>query len=137
ERMVVPKAAPIDTQRVALLGAKGGVGATTVAVNLAVAVARALGEALLVDLHVGVGDTAIFLGVEPRFTIVEALENTHRLDAAFLKGLLVRTKSGLDLLGSSPRVVHGSIDPQRVRTLLEFIAMFARCTILDVPRQDL
>jgi pilus assembly protein CpaE len=136
-RILVPKPAAAGTQLIAVLGAKGGVGATTVAVNLAEAVARTSGNALLIDLHLGVGDSAVFLGVEPRFTVIEALENTHRLDAAFLRGLLVHTKSGLELLGSTPRVVQGTVDPQRVRTLLEFALTFSTCTILDLPRQDL
>lgn len=136
DRLVVPKASVSHNAVVAVIGAKGGVGATTVAVNLAEAVARANGEALLIDLHLNIGDAAVFLGVEPRFTVVEALENTHRLDAAFLKGLLIRMKSGLDFLGASTRIVQGSVDPHRVRTLLEFASTYSSCVVLDVPRQD-
>ena len=55
----------------AFVGAKGGVGATTMAVNTATALARGSaghqGQVLLIDLHVGLGDAAIFFGVEPRF----------------------------------------------------------------------
>ncbi|MEQ1868451.1 MAG: AAA family ATPase [Vicinamibacterales bacterium] len=137
DRLIVPKVTPtVDTHLVAVIGAKGGVGATTVAVNLAEALARSRRETLLIDLHVGTGDTAVFLGVAPRFTVIEALENTHRLDAAFLSGLLTKTKSGLDLLAASTRV-PGSIDPQHVRTLLEFVHSFKPFVILDVPRRDL
>jgi pilus assembly protein CpaE len=121
---------------VAIVGAKGGVGATTIAVNLAEALARGAGDALLIDLHVTSGDAGVLLGVEPRFTVLEALENTHRLDAAFLRGLLTRTASRLELLGSSSRVVQGTIDPQRVRTLLSFASSFSKNVVLDVPRQD-
>jgi pilus assembly protein CpaE len=135
-RLVVQRAPTNEGQLFAVIGAKGGVGATTIAVNLAVAFSKALGEALLVDLHLGAGDAAVFLGVEPRFTILEALENTHRLDDAFLRGLLVRTKSGLDLLGSSPRVSPGPLDPERIRTLTEFLVRFSKCVVLDVPRMD-
>ncbi len=39
---------------------------------------------LLIDLHVANGDAAVFLGAEPRFSIVDALENTHRLDEVVL-----------------------------------------------------
>jgi pilus assembly protein CpaE len=137
-RIVVPSAAPSAQGRlIAIIGAKGGVGATTIAVNLAEAFARTTDEALLVDLHVGSGDAAVLLGAQPRFSVVEALENTHRLDEAFLRGLLVRTKSGLDLLAASSRVLHGAVDPQRVRTLLEFLGAFSPTVVLDVPRQDL
>ncbi len=137
DRIVAPKQRPTHNHLVAIIGAKGGVGATTIAVNLAEAVARTTKQALLIDLHVGIGDSSVFLGVEPKFTVVEALENTHRLDAAFFKGMLVRTKSGLDFLGASTRVVQGSVDPQRVRTLLDFAASYSPSVVLDVPRQDL
>ena len=43
----------------------------------------------MIDLHPAGGDAALFLGAEPRFSVLDALENTHRLDQAFLKGLVV------------------------------------------------
>ena len=86
------------------VGAKGGVGTTTVAVNTATALAQeAPGSTLFIDMHLAYGDAAVFLGVESRFSVLDALENTHRLDKAFLKGLVTRTKSRLDLLASAER----------------------------------
>lgn len=121
----------------AFLGAKGGVGTTTVAVNVAAALgALAPGSTLLIDLHVANGDAAVFLGVEPRFSIVDALENTHRLDETFLHSLVVRTKSGVDLLASSDRVMVTPVDYRRIRTLIEFAERHYRYVVLDVPRSD-
>ena len=121
----------------AVVGAKGGVGATTVAVNAATALAKGdPGSTLLVDLNVACGDAAVFLGAEPRFSVMDALENVHRLDAAFFRGLVVRTKTGLDLLGASGRPVTGNFDSARIRTLLDFAAQTNRFTVLDVPRSD-
>ena len=66
------------------MGAKGGVGTTTVAVNFAAALAQdAPGNTLFIDLHHAYGDAAVFLGVESRFSVLDALENTHRLDKNF------------------------------------------------------
>ena len=88
----------------AFVGAKGGVGTTTTAVNVATALAKlAKGPTLLVDLHLAYGDAAVFLGADPRFSLVDAFENMHRLDAEFLKSLVVKTASGLDLLASADR----------------------------------
>lgn len=121
----------------AFIGAKGGVGTTTVAVNIATALAQATREAtLLIDLNVACGDAAVFLGTEPRFSLVDALENIERLDAAFFNGLIVRTKYNLELLGASGRPVTGSFDPARIRTLLEFASATRQNTVLDVPRSD-
>jgi len=135
-RVAIQQAVPVQSRLYAVVGAKGGVGATTIAVNLAAALARSLDDALLIDLNSAAGDAAVFLGVEPRFTIAEALENTHRLDEAFLRSLVVRSRAGLDLLGSSPRIVPGSIDVGRLRALLEFVTRYYHALVLDVPRLD-
>lgn len=135
-RVVVHQAVQVQSRVYAIIGAKGGVGATTIAVNLAAALARVLDDALLVDLNFAAGDAAVFLGVEPRFTLAEALENTHRLDEAFLRSLVVRTRAGLDLLGSSPRIAPGSIDAGRLRAVLDFVSRYYHAVVLDVPRLD-
>ena len=107
----------------AFLGAKGGVGTTTVAVNVATALAKLVPKStLLIDLHAANGDAAVFLGAEPRFSVIDALENTHRLDEAYFRGLLVHTKSGVDLLASSDRVMVAPLDARRVQTLIEVAA---------------
>ena len=136
-RVMVHQAVPLQSRVYAVIGAKGGVGATTIAVNLAASLARTLDDALLVDLNFAAGDAAVFLGVEPRFTIAEALENTHRLDEAFLRSLIVHSRAGLDLLGSSPRIAPGSIDSGRLRALLDFLTRYYHAVVLDVPRLDM
>src|SRR5262245_1881401 len=100
---------------IAVLGAKGGVGTTTVAVNTATTLASiAKRRTLLIDLHPGGGDAAVFLGIEPGFTLLDALGNTHRLDEAFLKGLVSTTPSGLDLLAAPDRGNATPVDPRRI-----------------------
>jgi pilus assembly protein CpaE len=129
--------APTGGLAFAFVGAKGGVGTTTVAVNVASALGRIVpGSTLLLDLHVGTGDAAVFLGAEPRFSIVDALENTHRLDEAFFRNLIVKTKAGVDLLASSDRVTTTPLDVRRIRTLLEIAGRHYRYVVLDVSRSD-
>jgi pilus assembly protein CpaE len=121
----------------AFVGARGGVGTTTLAVNAAATLARAGGnDTLLMDLHHGCGDAAIFLGVEPRFSVIDALENVHRVDETFFGGLVEKTKAGIDVLGSSDRLTAGSVETQRMHALLEFAVRQYRFTVLDVPRSD-
>ncbi len=122
----------------AFVGAKGGVGTTTTAVNVATALAKlAKGPTLLVDLHLAYGDAAVFLGADPRFSLVDAFENLHRLDAEFLKSLVVKTASGLDLLASADRPPNRPVDVRRLGEVVQLAASQYAYTVLDVPRSDL
>ena len=139
DRVVGQHAAPTAPgQILAFLGAKGGVGTTTLAVNVAASLAAERGtQVLMTDLHVtGHGDAALLFGVEPRFSIVDALENAHRLDEAFLRGLVVRAKPGVDVLASPDRPSTKQPDSRHVRTLIERLATHYRSVVLDVPRSD-
>jgi pilus assembly protein CpaE len=121
----------------AFIGAKGGVGATTIAVNVATALAKGKpGSTLLIDLNIACGDAAVFLGSEPRFSVLDALDNVKRLDAAYFKGLVVHSKSGPDLLGASGRPITGGCDVKRLRDVLDFASQMHRYIVLDVPRSD-
>ena len=130
-------AKPMMGRTIAVLGAKGGVGSTTVAVNLATALRAASGEpTLLMDLHLAHGDASVFFSVEPRFSVLDAIENIHRLDETYFKGLVTPTKAGPDLLGSSNRAIQGPVDAMRVRNLIEFATTAYRYVVLDCPRAD-
>jgi pilus assembly protein CpaE len=120
----------------AFVGAKGGVGTTTMAVNVATVLARSKARVLLMDLHLAHGDTSVLLGAEPRFSLVDALENTHRLDEAFFKGLITPTKAGPDLLASSDRALVQSTGMQQFRAVVDFSTRLYRYVVLDVPRSD-
>ena len=117
----------------AIVGGKGGVGATTLAVNVATTLAK-IGTTLLIDLHPCGGDASLFLGCDVKFSLLDALENTHRLDEGLLKGIVVETKSGLDLLASPERTTGSRIDEQRLRPVVECAQRCYRYLVLDVPR---
>jgi pilus assembly protein CpaE len=120
-----------------VLGAKGGVGATTVAVNLASTLAStAKGSTLLVDLHPSGGDAALFLGAEPRFSVLDALENTHRLDQAFFKGIVIHTAAGVDLLAAPEHGAPPAIEPRRLHAVIEFAVRSYRYVVVDASRSD-
>ena len=83
------------------VGAKGGSGATTVASNFAVALAKqAGGKVALLDLDLQLGDAALTLGVATKFTALDALENMNRLDSDFLSVLMAKHACGLAVLGA-------------------------------------
>jgi pilus assembly protein CpaE len=137
-RLLTNRGTPTATGEVfAFIGAKGGVGTTTAAVNVATALSKvAPAQILLADLHLTHGDAAILFGAEPRFSVVDALENTHRFDEAFFRGLVTPTTAGPDLLASSDRAMLPYGDVQRFRSVVEFAAQVYRYVVLDVPRAD-
>jgi pilus assembly protein CpaE len=136
-RLVVGEQRERAGQVVAFIGAKGGVGTTTLAVNTAAALAKTAGSApLLIDLHVARGDAALLMGAEPRFSVLDAFENLHKVDESFLSGLVEKTQCGAHVLASSARPVNVATSPTATRTLLELAARRYRITVLDVPRAD-
>ncbi len=93
------------SQTFAFFGAKGGAGTTTLAVNCGVQLARLSGRpTIIIDLKPFLGDVALFLGAHPRFTLLDAVDNLHRLDAEFLRELVAKHPSGLDILAGSDTV---------------------------------
>ncbi|HUI42849.1 MAG TPA: hypothetical protein VL523_12860 [Terriglobia bacterium] len=82
-----------------LMGAKGGVGTTTLAVNLAVQMTSVSKQKVaLMDLARPMGNVSLMLDLQPRFSLRDAVDNLDRLDAHFLGGLMTTHSSGLQVL---------------------------------------
>jgi pilus assembly protein CpaE len=104
ERLVKQRGMPHAEMEKLLVvtGAKGGVGTTTVAVNLAVQLARGAGKQVaLFDLGHPLGHAALMLDLEPRFSFRSAVESLDRLDSHLFSGLLASHKSGVQLLAGA------------------------------------
>ena len=123
---------------IGFVGAKGGVGTTTIAVNVATMLGNLSkpGRALLIDFHSSGGDAAVFTGAEPRFSLVDAFENTHRLDKSFLQSLVTAVAPHTDLLAAPETPAAGPSEAQKVRRISEIAAANYKYTVLDVPRAD-
>jgi pilus assembly protein CpaE len=99
---------PLPTKQgklINILGSKGGVGTTTIAVNLAVSLQEAnpASSVVLVDLNLQCGDVALFLDIEPLHTFGDITSDPSRLDETFLTSILSRHPSGLYLLPAVER----------------------------------
>ncbi len=115
------------------LGAKGGAGTTTVAVNCAVELARLTKRpTAIVDLKPSLGEVALFLGVRPRFTVLDAIENLHRLDREFLRELMARHKSELDILAGSEQFDRpNQQDATAIEELLRVLSRLYDYIVID------
>lgn len=87
----------------AVLGAKGGVGATFVATQLAVALCSNHEPTALLDLAQPVGDAGLQLDLVPPHCLARAAQETAALDATFLRTLLCAHPSGVQLLSATER----------------------------------
>jgi pilus assembly protein CpaE len=118
-------------------GAKGGAGTTTTSVNCAVEIARlSKRSTVIVDLKPGLGEVALFLGVRPRYTLLDAIDNLHRLDREFLRELVVKHKSGLELLGGSDQFDRpGAADGSAIEELFRLLARQYEYIIVDAGSQ--
>jgi pilus assembly protein CpaE len=95
---------PRGCQVIAVAGATGGVGTTTLAVNMGCMLAKQENNtAALIDLDLCLGDADVFLDTIPDYTLVDVAQNVTRLDFTLLKRSLTKHASGLYLL---PRPVQ-------------------------------
>ena len=91
-------------QVVTIFGAKGGVGSTSIAVNLAGSMQRRGLRVVLVDLDLHLGDVLSFLDVAGTYSITDVLENMSRLDRELLASSVTKNLSGIRFLAQSSKV---------------------------------
>jgi pilus assembly protein CpaE len=112
------------------LSAKGGAGATTAAVNTAVALQQAHGNVVLVDFA-PVGHAQLHLNLRPSFGVPDALENLHRLDASLLDGLMTIAKDGLHLLAGPQQPYQSIPTPAELARLFDVLVNHYRYVVVD------
>lgn len=118
----------------AFFGPKGGAGSTTVASNFAIHLhALTAKRTLLVDLDLELGEVAIFLGLEPSYSVVDLLKSLHRLDEELLDTYLQTHDSGIEVLAAPyrPREARG-VSAEHVREMLEYLSHQFPYIVVDV-----
>jgi pilus assembly protein CpaE len=120
---------------IAVCGARGGVGATTVAVNLALQLTGATrSHVALLDLHLRQGSAALMLGVRPVGGLRIALEQPERADALFLDRVSVEINERLRLIAAEePLEAMPSPTPDGVRCVLDLLRARFNYVIVDMP----
>jgi len=120
---------------ITVFGAKGGIGKTTIATNLASAIARDTeSSVLIIDLDTRFGDVAILMDVEPRNTVVELAAQVQTLDRDSFREALIEHESGAFILPSPrhPREWQ-RVDSEQVKELVRMAARMFDYVILDTP----
>jgi pilus assembly protein CpaE len=121
-------------QIISFFGAKGGVGTTTIAVNLAYFLVHLHSKrVLLIDNHPEFGHVCLYLGLDgARYHFDELIRNVNRLDTALLRGFIAKHPSGLEVL-ASPESHDPSrvVDPDALERTLEFLRGEYDYVILD------
>lgn len=121
---------------VAFLGARGGVGATTLAVNAAWLAARDHGRrTVLVDLDLQFGTAALALDVDPGRGFREALESPDRIDGLFVERAVVRASDRLAILAAEG-VLGGmpATDAEALEGILGILRESFELVVVDLPR---
>jgi pilus assembly protein CpaE len=120
----------------AVIGARGGVGTTTLAVNLAWYLANKQSRRVaLVDLDLQNGDCALALNIKPTSGLREALVNPARIDNTLLERVMMPIGSRLFVLSSEePLRDNLRLTPEAVETLVTALRDQFHYVILDVPR---
>jgi pilus assembly protein CpaE len=121
---------------IAVCGSTGGVGSTSLAVNLGCILAREeRNSAVLVDLDMALGDADVCLDSIPDYTLVDVAQNISRLDFALLKRSLTKHASGLYLL---PRPVQlqdtAHVTPDDLTRVLGLLKASFTHMILDLSK---
>lgn len=110
--------------------AKGGAGATTVAVNTAIALQEAHSGVLLVDFA-SLGHCALHLNIRPAFGVYDALQNLHRLDSTLLNGLMTQCKGGLQLLAAPQQPIALEPTSAELARLFDLLVSHFRYVVVD------
>lgn len=91
-------------QIITLFSPKGGTGVTTLAVNLAVSLHETTREStIILDLATALGTAALTLGLQPRYSYLDVIQNFHRMDEELFQSFLEIHDSGVRVLASPPR----------------------------------
>lgn len=134
-RAANPDAAASDGRVVAVMGTKGGVGATVVACQLAASLQELGGRTAIVDLNYPLGDVALHYDADPTYTLADLARVEQELDATYIRTILKGHESGVQILAAPTQMEDAeSIRGLHVERLLPILRSEFDWVIVDVSR---
>lgn len=129
-----PKAAPLG-RIVAFVGAKGGVGSSTIAHNVGWALSQRQNiDTIITDLDLAFGTAALNFNQDGSGGILDALGQPDRVDATLIERLMTKLGSKLSLLNGPGSVERDMVvEPHAVETILNVVRYSAPMVVVDVP----
>lgn len=121
---------------ITLFSAKGGTGVSTAAANLAVQLNKSTeGSTVLVDLDIELGSAALYLGLHPRYSVMDVARNLHRVDRNLLASYVERHESGIHVLPSPTQLASGEqLTRDQVRAILHMLRRQYEWVVVDLAR---
>jgi len=125
----------IDPQVVTVFGTKGGVGKTTISVNMAAQLTkRTKKKVVLVDLDLQFGDVSVFLNIVPKKTIAELVQERGKLTIDLIESYLIPHISGIKILPAPLRPELAElITPDHILEILAILRRHYDYVIIDTP----
>jgi pilus assembly protein CpaE len=125
-----------ETGVIAVMGAKGGVGATLAACQLAAGLQKTGGRTAIVDLNIPLGDVAVYFDVDPTYTLADIARAGKDIDATLVGELLQRhATTGVEVLAAPSRVEEAElVRAPHVQAVIEQLKMRFDWIVIDVSR---
>jgi len=129
------KAVPASGTIIAVFSKKGGLGVTTLAVNLGVALSQgAQKKAALVDLDLQLGDVSSFLNLSPDYNILDACNEDGGIDAVKLQSCMTRHDSGVFVLAEPKNPAESeNISSSQINQILRHLRSMFSYVVVDTP----